>query len=289
MRTLHVDTGRGMRGGQWQALYLLERLIERSKDAALLAPVQSPLLSEARKRGVEAQPLSFAALAKMSRRADLVHAHDAKAHTLAALAGGPPLVVSRRVGFPVRRSIPSRWKYARAARYLAVSRYVAARLAEAGVPGERIRVVYDGVPIPPPGNPEPGRIVALAHKCVVIPEFAIHYVGDLWQDLSTASVFLYVSEMEGLGSASLAAMAAGVPVIASRVGGLPEIVEHERTGLLVDFPPTPNELAAAVRRLLDDPALRAEMGRRGREKVMERFSIDAMVEGTLRAYEEVGR
>jgi glycosyl transferase family 1/glycosyl transferase family 4 len=285
MRTLHVDTGREMRGGQWQALYLLERL----KDATLLAPAQSPLLSEARKRGLEAYPLSVVALAKMARRADLVHAHDAKAHTLAALAGGAPLVVSRRVGFAVRRSIGSRWKYARAARYLAVSRYVAARLSGAGVQEERIRVVYDGVPIPSPGRAEPGRIVALASKSGAIPGFAIHSAGDLWQDLSTASVFLYVTEMEGLGSAALAAMAAGVPVIATRVGGLPEIVEHERTGLLVDSPPAPEELAAAVQRLLDDPALAAEMGRQGREKVKRQFSIEAMVEGTLRVYEEVGR
>jgi hypothetical protein len=285
MKTLHVDTGREMRGGQWQALYLIERLA----DATLLAPASSPLLGEACKRGLDARPLSFAALPRLARQSDIVHAHDAKAHTLAAVAGGPPLVVSRRVGFPVRRSVASSWKYARAAEYLAVSRYTASILTQAGVPERKIRVVYDGVPIPLPGDRPPGRIVALAHKSAQIPGFEIHLTTDLWQDLSTASVFLYMSEMEGLGSALLAAMASEVPVIASRVGGVPEIIEHGRTGLLVDSPTNPAELARAVRRLLDDPTLAAEMGRLGKERVEREFSVEAMVEGTLRAYEEVVR
>src|SRR5437899_1405547 len=155
MKTLHVDTGRAMQGGQWQALYLAERL----RDATLLAPARSPLLSEARGRGLDARPLSFAILARLARQSDLVHAHDARAHTLAALAGGAPLVVSRRVGFPIRRSIASRWKYERAARYLAVSRYAAALLTEAGVPEEKIRIVHDGVPLPGLGRPEPRCVV----------------------------------------------------------------------------------------------------------------------------------
>jgi glycosyltransferase involved in cell wall biosynthesis len=186
------------------------------------------------------------------------------------------------VGFPVGKSIGSRWKYARAVRYIAVSRFVAARLAEASVPEERIRVVYDAVPLPSMGTPEPGRVVALASKPVTIPGVPIHLSIDLWHDLSTASVFVYVSEMEGLGSAALAAMASGVPVIASRVGGLPEVVEHGRTGLLIG----PGELEGALRKLLDDPVAAAEMGRRGRRQVEEKFTVEAMVEGTLRAYRE---
>jgi glycosyltransferase involved in cell wall biosynthesis len=95
--------------------------------------------------------------------------------------------------------------------------------------------------------------------------------------------------MEGLGSAVLAAMASQVPVIASRVGGVPETVEHERTGLLVGSTANQAELAGAVRRLLDDPTLAAEMGRLGKERVEREFSVEAMVEGTLHAYEEVVR
>jgi glycosyltransferase involved in cell wall biosynthesis len=98
-------------------------------------------------------------------------------------------------------------------------------------------------------------------------------------------VFVYRSEMEGLGSAALAAMAAGVPVVASNVGGLPEAVEHERTGLLV----SDGDFATPIRRLLDHPDEATEMGRRGRERVEKNFTIDLMVEKTLAAYKEVLR
>ena len=272
MKTLHIDTGREMRGGQWQVLYLVERL----RDAKLYARANSPLAAEARRRGIESGSLL--------ESADLVHAHDARAHTLAAILGRKPLVVSRRVAFPIRTSLLSRQKYLRAAMYIAISKFVARRLQDAGVAAERIRVVYDGVPIPPEASTlEPGRVVALASKPVEIPGVELHLTANLWQDLSTASIFIYASEMEGLGSAALAAMAAGVPVIASRVGGLSEIVEHERTGLLVDN----QQFADAVRHLLANPSLGADMGRRGRELVQQRFTVEHMVEHTRRVYEEV--
>jgi hypothetical protein len=282
--TLHVDTGWEMRGGQWQALYLLERL----QGATLAAPEKSPLFQQACERGLDVRPLTFRSLVRLARQVDLMHAHDARAHTLAGTAGGAPLVVSRRVGFPVRGSVASRWKYTRPIRYLAVSKFVAARLEDAGVPAEKIRVVYDGVPIPEPAQPVPGRVVALASKGAEelreLTHIPIHFTSNLWQDLSTASVFIYASELEGLGSAALAAMACGVPVIASRVGGLPEIIEHEGTGLLVD---DAREIGAALDQLLSNPQLASDMGRRGRERVQQNYSVEAMVEGTLAVYREV--
>jgi hypothetical protein len=248
---------------------------------------RGPCLDMARKLGLDCGPLTAASVRRFSGQVDLVHAHDARAHTLAGTAGGAPLIVSRRVGFPVRGSIASRWKYTRPIRYLAVSKFVAARLEDAGVPAEKIRVVYDGVPIPEPAQPVPGRVVALAGKAEELRDLtqvSIHFTSNLWQDLSTASVFIYASELEGLGSAALAAMACGVPVIASRVGGLPEIIEHERTGILVD---DAREIGAALDRLLSNPQLASEMGRRGRERVQQNYSVEAMVEGTLAVYREV--
>ncbi len=279
MRTLHVDTGRELRGGQWQALYLIERL----SDAVLLARAGSPLFEEAARRKLDIRALSFRALAAGARQADLVHVHDARAHTMAALSGIAPLIVSRRVAFPVKRGFLSGRKYARATLYLAVSNYVAARLMEAGVPGDKIRVVYDGVPMPELGRRQPGRVVALASKPVEIPGVSVELTSDLWRDLSTASVFVYKSEMEGLGSAALAAMASGVPVVASAVGGLPEVVEDGKTGFLV----SDGDFQKPVRRLLEDAALAAEMSRAGRERVERDFSVGGMVEKTMRAYREV--
>ena len=62
----------------------------------------------------------------VQEHADIVHAHDARAHTLAAIAARAPFVVSRRVAFPVKRSLLSQWKYRQAKRYLAVSQFVGA-------------------------------------------------------------------------------------------------------------------------------------------------------------------
>jgi hypothetical protein len=200
--------------------------------------------------------------------------------------GKRPIVVSRRVAFPVKRSILSRWKYGRAALYLAVSKFVRDRLIEAGVEEGIVKVVPDGVPVPVNTTTrEPNRVVALASKPIEIPGMPIHLTTDLWQDLATASIFVYRSEMEGLGSAALAAMACGIPVIASNVGGLPEAIEHERTGLLVDN----DNFEPAIQRLLQNPKEAEEMGMRGRERVERNFTIDQMVEKTKQAYQEVLR
>lgn len=287
MRTLHVDSGREMRGGQWQALYLIERLT----DAVLLARAGSPLFEEAARRKLDVRALTFRALTAAAKQADLVHVHDARSHTIAAMgaamgraiAGGAPLVVSRRVAFPVKRGFFSLWKYARAALYIAVSKYVAARLMDAGIRGAKIRVVHDGVPIPEPAHPQSGRVVALASKPVEIPGISVDLTTDLWRDLSTASVFVYKSDMEGLGSGVLAAMAAGVPVVASNVGGLPEAVESGKTGLLV----SDGDFGTPVRRLLEDAALAGQMSQAARERVQGEFSVERMVEKTVAAYREV--
>jgi hypothetical protein len=279
VRTLHVDCGREMRGGQWQALYLVERLT----DAVLLARAGSPLFEEAARRKLEVRALSFRALMGAAKHADLVHVHDARSHTLAAIAGVVPLVVSRRVAFPVKRGFFSLWKYAGAALYIAVSKYVAARLMDAGIRGAKIRVVHDGVPIPEPACPQAGRVVALASKPVEIPGISVDLTTDLWRDLSTASVFAYKSDMEGLGSGVLAAMAAGVPVVASNVGGLPEVVESGKTGFLV----SDGDFRTPVRRLLEDAGLAARMSQAARERVQQEFSVERMVEKTVQAYREV--
>jgi glycogen synthase len=183
----------------------------------------------------------------------------------------------------VKRGFFSLWKYTRAAQYIAVSNYVAARLMDAGIRGAKIRVVHDGVPIPEPARPQAGRVVALASKPVEIPGISVDLTTDLWRDLSTASVFVYKSDMEGLGSAALAAMAAGVPVVASSVGGLPEVVESGKTGFLVGD----GDFITPVRRLLEDAGLAARMSQAARERVQKEFSVERMVEKTVAAYREV--
>lgn len=291
MRVLHCDSGRTMRGGQHQALLLAGALRERGVECVLLAPAGSPLLGRARAAGLDARPLTLAGFRRAGRGCDLIHCHDARSHTLAALLAPVPFVVSRRVDFPVQTHLLARWKYRRAALFLAVSEAVKRRLEAAGV-AEKTVVAPDGVPLPgrtstlegailAPAWDDPRKGAALIRRAGV----AVRFSEDLPRDLPEARALVYISESEGLGSAALLALAHGVPVIASRTGGLPEIVHDGVTGLLVDNDPA--QIAAAVARLQEDRALAARLGAAGRRLVEERFTIGRMAEATLAAYRRV--
>lgn len=292
MRILHLDAHREMGGGQWQALRLMQGLAAAGFENTLLAPRGSALLGLARQTGIDATELSWAAVIAQARKAALVHAHDARSHALAACPAGPRLVVSRRVAFPIRRNAASRWKYRRAAHYIAVSQHVKQTLEDAGIPAAKITVVHDGVPATPPAgsrNPDLVCHVAkgadLAREAALMAGVPLHVSRDLEADLPGARIFLYFTESEGLGSAALLAMAHGVPVIASRMGGLPEIVEDGRTGLLTANDPA--EIARAIRTLIENPAMTAEMGRRAAGVVTQRFSVEQMVRGTILVYQTI--
>lgn len=104
--------------------------------------------------------------------------------------------------------------------------------------------------------------------------------------LAAAAVFVLPSRNEGLGSVLLEAMAAGLPIVASSTGGIPEIVRDGDTGLLVP-PRDPSALAAAVIRLLTDSALAARLGAAGLEFVRREGSADRMVDETLAVYQKL--
>lgn len=106
---------------------------------------------------------------------------------------------------------------------------------------------------------------------------------DLPRWLGGLDLLAHPADMEGLGVSLLQASAAGVPIIASRVGGLPEAVANGVNGLLVPPGDVPS-LAAAMRRLLDDPALRRRFGTAGRSRVLAEFSVEEMVNDHLAVY-----
>jgi len=118
---------------------------------------------------------------------------------------------------------------------------------------------------------------------------AVRFTGvrdDVPEMLRQATVFVRPSTLEGLPLTILEAMACGLPVVATPVGGTPEVVRDGDQGLLI---PVDDEaaLAAAILKLLDDPAAATEMGRRGRETVVHGYDWEKVVAHTEEVYREV--
>lgn len=106
---------------------------------------------------------------------------------------------------------------------------------------------------------------------------------DVSRLLSVLDVFVLPSLSEGLSLALLEAMAAGKPVVATAVGGNPELVEQGRTGFLV-HPQDPADLVSSLDKLLEDPALMLEFSLRGAERVHQFFSIEQMTKQYVAFY-----
>jgi N-acetyl-alpha-D-glucosaminyl L-malate synthase BshA len=134
----------------------------------------------------------------------------------------------------------------------------------------RLLLVGDG--------PDRARSLELAHELGVAGD--VEVVGeraDLPALLERAAVFLLPSENESFGLAALEALACGVPVVASRVGGVPEVVRDGEVGFLHDVGDWP-AMAASTGRLLDDPVLRTRLGRAARALAEAHFRVEPAVD-----------
>jgi glycosyltransferase involved in cell wall biosynthesis len=268
-------------------------------------------------------------------RADLVHAHDARAHaiSLAALVGrrDVPLVVTRRVPFVPR----GRLKYGtRVSRFIAISVAVREALVQGGVTASRIDVVYSGVPAPrvehvrdwrtecawpaasvlcgvvgamtaekgiellgaiaerlPPDEARRARLVLLggassgATSIGGLDTYRAGFVDEVHAAMAGLDVLWHPATAEGLGTAVIDAMALGVPPIAFRVGGLPELIVHRSTGLLVT-PGDVADFARAASTLIRDRAMRRRLSHAGPARAAL-FSVERMVAGTADVYDAV--
>lgn len=356
VRSLHLNTEVGFRGGEVQTLGLARHLADLDQEVVLLAPPGSELLRRASGAGLDT--VAFEARGEwdifgawrlrriLRRRAPhILHAHTPHALALALLARGratrPLIVASRRVSFPFRSTFSLR-KWARADALVAVSRSIGDTLSESGIPPERVHIIHSGVDLSrfserpsssaaklrwkvPPDAPTVGVISALSHhKGVGTFMTALHQVwtqvpavqalvageGELLGPLSRAAAIqnlpvrflgflpepaelmpaldvLALPSLSGEGSpgAVKEAAAAGVPVVATDVGGTTEILRPEEEALIVP-PRDPNSLAQAVVRLFSDP----DLARRLRDAALLRirgFGMDTMAASTLALYREI--
>jgi glycosyltransferase involved in cell wall biosynthesis len=344
---VQVASGREWRGGQRQVWLLAGALGRAGAEQVVVTGTGTELARRLQSTGVRVRTATWQAgldprvlwpiLQELRRPHAVLHAHDAHSLTLAGVCSaltGAPLVVTRRVIFPLRR----RGFWLRAQQVIAISEAVREALVADGVRPERIVLIPSAVDIegaPAPGRasvryalgiPENGRIaVSLAaltpekdqstlvaaaallvrdlpdlHWVIAgegplrglleqrIAEAGVsnrfHLVGQLPDPhtvLAGADVCVLSSTSEGLGSSILAAMALGVPVVATRVGGIPELL-GTGAGLMVSPGDAPG-FATAVKRVLTEPGLRDNLTEIGHREVA-RFSVYGMAEQVLGVY-----
>jgi len=359
---IHVDTARDWRGGQAQVESLVRGLAARGHRVTVVAPNGSRLAE--RLAGASIEVVRDSSLGEWdwfagrrlrriadAREADLIHAHSALAHAVAWLgydrSSPRPIVVSRRVDFPIRDNWFSRRKYLHpACHYLAISTAVRDVLIRGGVASDRIVLVPSGVEPAkfayrtdrPAARRELGvgdneflvcNIGALtdhkdhatlirAARIAMAEEPRLRFIvlgeGELrasleaqiaqaglgerfrllgFRDnvesyLAASDLFVLSSHMEGLCTSLLDAMLLELPIVATRAGGVPDIVVDGETGLLVE-PRRSEALAGATVRLARDGHLRSQLAANGARRVREHFTSERTIELTLAAYRKILR
>lgn len=357
MKVLLVNSERSLRGGEFQTISLgvgLERegctvMIAARAGSALKEKVSGALPCTAFQfeRVPLATPIALARL--IARwRPDIIHAQTSDAHTHVWLArkliqGSPPLVVSRRVAFPVAKDLLSLCKYRTGvAHYIPISAAAAASLANVGVPAVAMTIIPSGIDVKAfqggKGSPghldrwgvskedfiigtvaafeaEKGHMVLVRAAARVVrthPRMRFIFIGEgklrntieaevsrcglsgrvvlvapeapLEEVLPLFDIFVLASLQEGLSTALIAALAAGVPAVASLAGGIPDVLIPE-CGILVP-PGDADALAEAIIKLEHDAELRKKMAIAGRKRASD-FDISFVVRRTLEIYKHV--
>lgn len=270
-------------------------------------------------------PASVRALAAEARRYDLVHTHAGRsgvAGRLAAAMAGVPAIHTWHGFHPERwsvgRHVLERVLRRHTAAFIHVSRSQALHGLRHGFHGTWVLNGVRSVPLPRRIEPAHGQEVLsvgrwddpvkgadiLVRAWNLVPETRLLMlgpkpsfdVGNRWVWLlgsgnpadfyGLAAVYVAASWAEGCPYAVLDAMAAGLPVVATRVRGHADLVVDRSTGLLVP-PGDPPALAKAIRSLLYDPDRARQMGRAGAERAALHFTMDQMARGVMGVYREV--
>jgi glycosyltransferase involved in cell wall biosynthesis len=297
----------------------VERLRERGIAIDVVSPAVFGSFGLAEAGGIAnnlrrrpwAAPLLVAAMTRAVRRAardaELVHAHWLPSGAVAAFAGKPFVVTLHGTDVVLARHVRplARAALRRAREVIAVSESLAGEARELGAPNPR--VIPNGVEIPTTSEPEatPPEVL-FAGRLSAAPGLRLVVAGDgplraklpdslgfvsrdeLAHLYDRAAVVVCPSRREGFGLTCAEAMAHGRAVVASAVGGLTELVEHEVTGLLVP-PRDPPALRAAIDRLLADSDLRAHLGAEGKRRVARTCGWEPVIDATLETYERALR
>ena len=360
MHILHISTAKSWRGGEQQLAYLISELEDKGVRQTVLCREGSEMEKHCEKNEIPviSQPKRtsfdpfFAKKVKSickNMGVSLIHTHDSHAHSFAILStvlfgNRTPIVVSRRVDFPVKNSWFSKFKYNHGAvkKILCVSNKIK-EITGASIKNKFVlETVYSCIDISKfhkenkgklheelglnPDMKIVGNVAALAphkdyftfletadkvlsqrndvhfvaigdgpQKEEIMAAYGkykhkdrIHFVGfrsDVPDLLPELNIFFISSETEGLGTSILDAFANNVPVVATNAGGIPEIVHHEKTGLLGKVKDSEG-LSQLINRMLDDESLRSSV-KIGQNELIKNFEKTALGVNTLKQYEEV--
>ena len=354
---LHISTPKSWRGGEQQLAYLYEELILRGVHQYIICPKNSEMAKKGKslnwniiecEKKIAFDPF-FArkvSIVCKKRNIDIVHAHDSHAHSFAVISASLfgnklPIIVSRRVDFPISRSSIKKYNHKNIKRIICVSDAIK-KIMEPDIKDKSIlRTIHSGIDLNkfstykkskkklhkeyniPLETPLIGNVAALApHKDYFTfintaeelvkrnhkVKFLIIGSGPMEQEIKSyctlkklddhiiftgfrtdvqeilleLSIFLITSETEGLGTSIIDAFACKLPVVATRAGGIPEIVEHENSGLLADIKDA-DELANQVERILTGNFDKSKLIS-GQQQVLKKFTKKATAEKTLSEY-----
>ena len=356
-KILHVSTPKSWRGGEQQIAYLYEELAQIGIEQYILCAKGGELakrgkakkwnIIESRKRAAIDPFFSFS-IKRISRlkNIDIIHVHDSHAHTFAMISSSIwrnniPIVVSRRVDFPISNSSIKKYNHKNIKRILCVSDAIKAITATKIVDQSILKTIYSGIDLErfhsvnqpmdvlrtefniAANIPLIGNVAAIApHKDyftfidtaeevikrglnakfiiigtgpleLEIKEYCLmkglsdHIIftgfrSDIPTILPELDLFLITSETEGLGTSVIDAFACRVPVVATRAGGIPELVHHEKTGLLADIK-DPVGHANQIELILNSASLQAQIIK-GQQEILPLFTKTETAKKTLQEY-----
>ncbi len=359
LNILHLSSEKSWRGGEQQIAYLVEYLHKKGIHNVIACCINSAFEKYCQQRDWAYISLNFKGSFDIStilgikeickqEKIDLVHIHSAKSHGLAVLShllgNSTPLILSRRVDFPIRSNLLTQWKYNHTAikKIICVSQAIEKMVRSNIQHPDKCLTIHSGIDAIrfkesksylrktyqiPDNYPLIGNTSALAgHKDYptfirtaelfrqqgikarffiigagpdkeaiqqMISEKNLNkyvimagFMDNINEILPELDIFLMTSKTEGLGTSILDAFACKVAVVATRAGGIPEMVIHNKTGLLAEVKDA-NQLAEHLKRLIQDPQLKKFLEENAYQLLLQNFTKEKMASRTLEVYHEV--
>lgn len=358
-RILHLSSEKSWRGGEQQIAYLIQELDQQGIENVVVCRSHSAFEAYCRRNSWKFYSLPFNGSIDLTtilgiknickkEEIDLIHIHSAKSHSLAVMShlfgNKIPLILSRRVDFPVRNNFLTQWKYNYPAirQIICVSKAIEQIVKSSIRQPERCTTIHSGIDITRFKKPTgylrktyqvPDEVILIgntsalaAHKdyftfintvdtfCQYNIPSRFFIIGDgpekqiiqnyitekglqqhiimtgfldsIPEVLPELDIFLITSEAEGLGTSVLDAFACKVPVVATNAGGIPEMVIHEKTGLLAEVKDAP-QLARYLSKLIKDPPLKQTLIENAYQHLLNNFTKEKMAIKTLKIYQEM--